>query len=377
MLKKEIKIGFISEVDPKDKKALSGTPYKMYDALQNSVGEVIWIPVERGIVYKMYQILLTLLARLTHRNVSPPHTAIGAFLMSKSLNKKLMDSVDVFFAPFASSALYAFKSKKPLIYLSDATFKIMVNYYPGFSHLFSFNVRQGMEVEKRALQKASIVIMPSEWAVQSVVKDYGIPMSKIHKIEFGANIEDDNSLLDKKDTGMLHLLFMGVDWQRKGGDIAVSACKKLNQQGIKSVLHIVGIPDLDPVIQQLPYIDNVGFLNKNDPAQYRLLVETIRHCDCLLLPTRAECTGIVFCESSAYGLPSFAYQTGGISDYVVDGRNGYLLPLNSTGDDFASKIAECYKNGALKRMSGTAREIYKERLNWGVWTSKMKEILGA
>ena len=49
--------------------------------------------------------------------------------------------------------------------------------------------------------------------------------------------------------------------------------------------------------------------------------------DILLLPTQAECAGIVFVEASAYSMPIFTHDTGGISNYVINGINGYRLPL--------------------------------------------------
>ncbi|MDY2686439.1 MAG: glycosyltransferase [Selenomonadaceae bacterium] len=48
------------------------------------------------------------------------------------------------------------------------------------------------------------------------------------------------------------------------------------------------------------------------------------------MPTHAECAGIVFCESSAYGLPSLAYQMGGISSLIKDNVTGKLFSLEDT-----------------------------------------------
>lgn len=55
----------------------------------------------------------------------------------------------------------------------------------------------------------------------------------------------------------------------------------------------------------------------------------------------------MFAESSMYGLPIFTYNTGGIGSYVVDGKNGYKLPLESTPDDFADLIFKIIKNKKL------------------------------
>ena len=161
----------------------------------------------------------------------------------------------------------------------------------------------------------------------------------------------------------------------RGGEIAVNACKWLNENGVLATLHIVGSKDLDESIKELPYVDYVGFLNKNYPEQYNRLVAVIKQCHCMLLPTLAECSAIAFCESSANGLPVFSHLTGGVGNYVYNGRNGYLLPLGSTGADFGAKIRECLESGELKRMSAMAKDVYKEKLNWNVWASKVERII--
>ena len=66
----------------------------------------------------------------------------------------------------------------------------------------------------------------------------------------------------------------------------------------------------------------------------------------------------------------------GIKDYgIYNGRNGYLLPLGSTGADFGVQIKACLERGELERMSMTARDVYREKLNWNVWAQKVEVII--
>lgn len=368
------KIGFISPHSPFDRKASSGTPYKIGEVLTNMGAELIWIPVRHNVFYKIYDKGCKVASKILRKTIMTDHTTIGAKLESKSLDNNLISKCDLLFSPFSSTALYSLKTNLPIIYLSDATFACMVNYY--FLNLCDNGIKQGNEIEQRALDLASQIIVSSEWAYNSVLKDYNQPASKVHVIEFGANI-DDKDIIKKHFhyDGHLDLLFLGVDWKRKGGQIAVDTCKYLNNMGIPTTLHIVGIRSLAKEIKELPYIDYIGFLNKNIPEQYQLLVETIQRCHCLLLPTFAECSAIAFCESSANGLPVFSHITGGVRNYVKDGRNGYLLPLGSTGENFGKKILECLKSGELERMSKTAVDVYYEKLNWNAWGKKVESII--
>ena len=285
-----------------------------------------------------------------------------------------IEKCDILFAPFASTSLYSLKTDKPIIYLSDATFAAMVDYY--FKEIISWNIKQANKIEQTALSKATHAIYASQWAYKSAIQNYNIDKSKLHVIEFGANIDEQNIIPHQFTyNGRLDLLFLGVDWIRKGGDIAVEATKYLNDSGIPSTLHIVGISKLDNDIVNLSYVKNYGFLNKNNPDDYNQLVSIIQQSHCLLLPTKAECAGIVFCESSANGLPIFTFNTGGVANYVVNGKNGYMLPLGTTGHKFGEIISECLQSGELEKMSRTAVDVYNEKLNWTVWGQRIESII--
>ena len=376
MLSSKTKLGFIQWNDPFDRNASSGTPYKMAEALRSVGYEVVWVRARKAWTYQTYSRFVSLLNRILPKKVNASHSVIGASWLSRSLDKDALRSCEVLFAPFSSECLFRLKTDKPLVYLSDATFAIMTGYY--FNDLAKCSVRQGNMVEQRAIDKAAEVIVSSDWAARSVVSDYHKDPAKVHVVEFGANV-DEKDIVHRpfRYDGHLDLLFLGVEWIRKGGRIAVEACGWLNRSGVPATLHIVGIRNLDQETRSLPFVDYVGFLNKNIPEQYRRLVDVIGKCHCMLLPTLAECSAIAFCESSANGLPVFSHKTGGVGNYVLDGVNGYLLPIGSTGEDFGSRIKQCLESGELERMSESARILYRSRLNWEVWAGKVERIISS
>lgn len=374
MLSKKVKIGFINLNSPLDRKASSGTTFQMCQALKRIGADIVWLQPKHNFFYKLVNLFFKVLAVSTRSKILRDHTIPLAKIESKSLKKQDLENCDILFAPFASTALYSLKTDKPIIYLSDATFAVMVDYY--FKGLVSWNVKQANKIEQTALLKATHAIYASQWAIQSAIQDYNADKSRIHVIEFGANIDEQNIIPHQFIyNGQLDLLFLGVDWIRKGGDIAVEATRYLNDKGIPTTLHIAGIRNLDNNIANLPYVKNYGFLNKNNPNDYNKLVSIIQQSHCLLLPTKAECAGIVFCESSANGLPIFTYNTGGVSNYVENGKNGYMLPIGSSGQEFGEKIYECLQSGELEKMSKTAVNVYKNKLNWTVWGQKIEHII--
>lgn len=370
------KIGVITSVSPKDKKSSSGTIYTMCKSLEDKGFEIIWLPIKYTFLYKSIHYFLKIIRKIFNYTVYFEHTELGSKILSNSVDYSIDDKIDIYFAPFSSVSLKNFKSNKKLIYLSDATFAAMLGYYDSFSGLSKQSIIEGNKVEKNALNISDIIVLSSDWAKRSAIKDYGQNEDKVMVIEFGANIDEKDIIIkNKPSTDEINLLFLGVEWKRKGGDIAVEACKYINEQGIKCNLYIVGIKDLDYNIESLDFVKNIGFLNKNNTKEYNQLVEIILKCDCLILPTLAECSAIAFAESSAYGLPIFSHITGGVSNYVVDGINGYLLPIGSTGKDFGKKIIYCFENNEIRNMSFKARDFYKRTLNWNTWGDKMKELI--
>lgn len=366
----KFRIAYLGWHNPLDKKSLSGTPYQLCRSLEKIGYDIKWVKIKYTYVYRIFAKIFSLM----RMNVIFTHSILGALLQSRTIRSRYLEDCDLVFAPFASEALFCLKTDKPIIYLSDATFNLMVGYY--YKNLSAKSIRQGNIIEKRALEKSMVVIVSSDWAYQSVIHDYNQDPSKVHVIEFGANI-DEKDIIPRTFmyNGHLDLLFLGVDWVRKGGPIAVEACRFLNENGIPSTLHVIGVSSLESNIKELPYVDFIGFLDKNDKDQYQKLIETIKKCHCLLLPTLAECAGIAFCESSANGLPVFSHETGGVGNYVVDGKNGYLLPIGSTGADFGKKIKECLYSGKLEQMSITAKAMYKEKLNWNVWADRVSVVI--
>ena len=377
MLTRNIRIGFLASDSIHDKRASSGTMYTMARVLESTGAQVIEIPV-RGetLIYRIYRKAVKEAVRFFPRLKSrlPRRRLWSGRIAARRLDMGLVDGCDVLFAPMKSGVLCFLETKVPVIYFSDATFHLMIDYY--WYDLPKLDLAEGELIERTAIGKAAALVYPCRWAADSAVKDYGQTRDKITLAYFGPNIDPAGItphifIFD----GHLDLLFVGVDWKRKGGDIAVAACKWLNDNGVDATLHVVGIKSLDPGIASLPYVENHGFLNKNIDGDYSKLMSLYDQTDCFLLPTLAECTGVSFCEASAYGLPCFTHDTGGVGDYVLEGESGHLLPLGSSGEDFGKAIKRSLEDGEMRKLSIGASRVAKERLNWDAWADSMEEVI--
>lgn len=370
---KKIKVALFSIEDPFDRKPQSGTLFKVRESFEKEGMEVVWLQAHKYWYYKLLLYIVKAINKVFNTKLPTFHTRFDTYLYSRTVDKKLMESCDIIFCPFTQPDPTFLT--KPYVFMSDGTIPLMYGYYWPKANYYKWAINEAYRVQEKNVRNASHIVMSSDWSRNSIISDYGISPEKVTKIEYGANI-DDKDIISKEYAydGHLHILFLAVRWERKGGDIAVAATKWLNENGINTTLHIVGIRNLSEDVKAMPFIDYAGFLNKNNTDDYQKLVSIIKQCHCLLLPSLAECSAISFCESSAYGIPVFSHITGGVPSYIYDGRNGYLLPLGSSGADFGKKIRECLLKGELEYMSKEAPKVYRERLNWDEYGKRCRKV---
>lgn len=372
-----MKLGFASRYDPTDKKTWSGTSYYTLQQLKK-YGEVEIFQYQ---LPKFLQEWLTT-QKSINRRWFKKQTAVEflktyAKYFSKQLTRDLKRRpVDVLFVSASPQLIAYIETDIPVIYMTDATFQQIQGYYPYFSNLAGYNIRQGIELDKKAFQKSSHCMLASDWNKNSAVNDYGVDASKISVVPCGANLDivPVSGQINLKTTGNCNLLFLGVEWDRKGGDIALETFRHLKQDGVNPRLHIIGcVPPYD--LTEEKGIIVIPFLDKNKEGDFQQLHAIFLQTDFLLLPTRAECAGVVFSEASAYGIPSITTDTGGVTTYVKNGVNGYSLPYSARGDEYATRIQSILADPTgLEELKKSSRTFYETSLAWDLWGQRFREI---
>ena len=373
---KKIKVGFLSTHNYFDRNAWSGIVYRMYDALKSKNIQMVAL----GNPSKP-----TLLRKVVNR-VSPKAKSfeVGSSgyieegkqkvaLIQKQLNKT---PCDVLLGPVASLEINYLKTNVPIIYLSDITFELYNGYYP--SNFDQQQIEWISNIESTAISKSSKIVYPSDWAAQSAIDDYDAETTKVKVIPFGANLDDppaaEEVSLSRKNTSSCRLLFIGKDWERKGGEIAFQTLISLHRMGVDAELIVLG--SVPPAKIKHEKLTVIPFLDKNDPIQRQQFRELFLQSNFLIFPTRAECFGIVNCEANAFGLPVITTNVGGLPTIIKQGKNGYMLPPSASGDDFAKLIAEIfYDRARYEQLVCSSREEYDRRLNWNVWAQSIHNLI--
>ena len=374
----KLKIAYVSMSNPLDKKAWSGTHFNMYSALNKHIGQVDIIEPYIPKLPVLFGKILTALSQKINKRYNYRHSKWLSKSFGKYYTKKLKSKkYDLIFAPAASCEIAYLKTNIPIIYISDSTIKSSLNYHKALSNLWKFSENESLTIEKRALEKSSIVAMTSPWAMRSVIEDFNIDKQKTIVLPFGANFEetpDDSFAKNRKLNKTCKLLFVGVNWENKGGTIAHTILTELLKRGIDAELSICGCTPPEKFLHEK--IKVFSFLNKNIKSEREQLYKLFEEATFFIFPTRFEAYGIVCCEASAYGLISLAANTGGVSGVVREGENGFLFDKNNQGSAYVEKIIELLNDEKkYKELSLSSRSTFEKYLNWDAWAIALKNKL--
>lgn len=364
-----MRIAFVSQLNTKDVHAWSGTPFFMVQALRASGHQVVEIGplnVPLAFVIRLVRKAHSILTgKFYDINRNPLIAASFARQVSRQINKQKFDLI---LSPSSIPCTYL-KTDIPTVFWTDATFAGMVDYYPGdFSRMSRLAIKHSNALEQRAIQTAALCLYTSDWAAESAMQNYRASTSKVKVVCFGANLNkvpnalEVESAINTRQTDICHLLFIGVDWKRKGGDLVIQTAIELNSRGLKVVVDIVGC---DPVGDVPDYVNCHGFISKSTEEGERRMHEIFLTSHYLFLPSNADCTPMVYAEASAYGVPSIARATGGVSTVVRNGVNGFAFPVDADHHDYAEYIyKEFLDTNAYRAAAIRAREFYESTLNW-------------
>ncbi len=375
-----MKIAFLTFADPENRRVWSGIPYYMKNALQAHCGEVFYIGPVTSYIDIFGKICNRISSGLLKKKYDYKRSIIAAKRYGSIIEKRIKGrSFDVIFVAAGAPLIAYLNTSVPIVLSVDTTFSNMVDYYPEYSRLTRVSIAEGHRIAKLAIKRATLLIYSSSYAGESAINYYGAPPERVHVIPFGANIEEGDiptkeSIYKKCKGNECRLLFLGVDWKRKGGDIAFDSMVELERAGIKTSLTVCGCQP--PASYSHSKMKVIPFLDKNNSDDRAKLIDLFLNADFLLLPTRSEAYGIVFCEANAFGLPVIATDTGGVSEIVKNGYNGFLLSRNAEANDYARTIMQIW-NDELKyfELVQNSRKSYDQRLNWDAWGKAVKKAI--
>jgi len=212
--------------------------------------------------------------------------------------------------------------------------------YPDFDRR-TLRAPRWIELERALYRGADAVFTRSRHVSDSLLEDYGCDAERVVCVGAGSNAALPGGA--PPDRRGQDILFVGVDWERKGGPDLLAAFERVRARHPEATLTVVGC---SPPIGG-PGIRVLG----------RLPVEALhghyQAASIFCLPTRREPFGVVFVEAMHHGLPVVATAIGAVPDLVVEGENGYTVEVGDVAG-LARHLDRLLGDAALRQRMGEA-----------------------
>jgi alpha-maltose-1-phosphate synthase len=204
---------------------------------------------------------------------------------------------------------------------------------PYFSKDLLPYAQRAFEFEKRTYQDMTKIFVMSEYWRNSFITHFGVAAEKVVNVGFGVNI--DVPAAPTKDANSKNIVFIGIDFERKGGDALVKAfrqVKALNKHA-DAKLHIIGPRQLPATLANASDNDGIvfhGHLSREIPEEKQRLEKVLAEGNLLVIPSLYEPFGNVALEAMLYRMPVIATNDWSFPDFVIPNKTGSLL--NKKGD---------------------------------------------
>jgi glycosyltransferase involved in cell wall biosynthesis len=224
-----------------------------------------------------------------------------------------------------------------------------------------------IECERSIYRNATVNLTMSSNISHSIVHQYGCDPSQVECVYAGTNVRFPKTVSSNDARySAKNILFVGVDWERKGGPQLVEAFKRVLQVYPEATLTIVGCsPTVD-----VKNVQVVGRVPLAEVSKY------YQQATVFCLPTRLEPFGIVFLEAFAHKLPVVATRIGAIPDFVAEGESGYLV---EDGDIelLAQRLTGLLGDPKRCKLFGEAgRRLVQDRYTWETTGRRIRDVIG-
>jgi len=240
----------------------------------------------------------------------------------------------------------------------------------GFEGVSAKRIDEAIRYEREVAQEMTAVFTFSEYLRQSFIAEFGLDETRVFNIGGGVNVEDIPAPGAGKNYSNREILFVGVDFDRKGGNELLSAFRIVRESLVDAQLHIVG-PHRLPYGGDAPGIIFHGNLNKSIPAQRNELYRLYEACSLFVLPSKYEPFGLAPLEAMLFQIPCIVTDGWALREFVRPGVNGALVQRGSVDSLVAALSKLLNAPDELAAMGQRARDIALENYAWPKVVARM------
>lgn len=233
------------------------------------------------------------------------------------------------------------------------------------------HVRQIIALEREAVRSARYIYANSRAILEKATTEAGGTRGKPFVVHHASKDVAHQYAPSERSDGRVRILFVGRIEVRKGVDVLLDAAYRVLERFPEAELHLIG--RLNPVEGEKESIldrHREAVAGRPDlDARIRFhgglpddaLRRAYADCDLLVLPSKYESFGLVLTEAMMFSKPVIGVRSGGPTEIVVDGENGFLVPPDDS-DALAEAIGRLVASAELRaRFGARGRQIYEEK----------------
>jgi hypothetical protein len=355
--------------DPTDQAMSSGWPASLSLSLREVVGRLVPIsdrPSQRAAAAAL---IAGALSGLRPSDLRRPRTA-------KSRLRRVGESGSAFAAARArtvdaqlagagaldgfiqNGADYRVRAPIPMATFQDSTVLQAARAYD-WPHLRGLSARDLDGLFKRqraAYASAAACCAATHWVRESIIRDYGIPSSKVHVVGLGANHRFPETDSARRNWARPRFLFVGVDWERKNGQSVLDAFGEVQDRFPEATLDLVGG---HPRVE-LAGVRGHGHLAIDEPGARAQLTTLYSEATAFVMPSVHEPAGTVHIEAAEAGIASIGTTNGGAATCIGDG--GFVVDPNDPRELLHAMLELCDPVSAA-RLGALARR-HAQQFTW-------------
>jgi glycosyltransferase involved in cell wall biosynthesis len=280
------------------------------------------------------------------------------------------DQFDVVFqlaAAFQTSS--EARQGKPYTLFADNTLSITRRMFPAWHPLTRAEWDRCMEFEAQIHHNAAFTFTYTEFTRQAIINDYGLPPEKVIWAGAGTNLK--LSSLEGKRWDRQVALFVGYEFERKGGYAVLGAWDEVRRKLPKAELWIVG-PKFAPRGVDKPGVKFFGLMNDRQQLSRMFFDATT-----FVMPSQFDPCPHVLRESMGYGMPCITSTQGALPEIIRNNQNGRSVPV---GDSQAIADALIHLLGnpeEAERMGRYGFDLVNNVFSWEKVVERMHPYLEA
>jgi glycosyltransferase involved in cell wall biosynthesis len=288
------------------------------------------------------------------------------------------------------------KGDTPLVMSEGSSSAVYLGDYLGWSpermrrgYRRSRRIYRALGIHDRllTLERVSIAYVFSRWARDVNIR-WGADPDKLEVVYPGFPVPEE---VQRKPSEKFNFLFVGTDFERKGGFDVIEAFDRVASEREEAQLTLIADPWAEHpdrkihswvspnrqqrLLDRLRALEREGRVDRRNAADRRTLMEELYpRADLFVMPSLAEGFGFTNVEAMSLGLPVITSGVGTMREIVDDGETGLVVPPGDVDRLTQAMLTAIAERQTTAAMATAARAAFLERFTIDRFRTDLGEI---